>query len=232
MSNEPVRIFIGYDYAESSAFYTLIHSILRHSTVPVEIHPLVLPHMMNAGFTRKREVQSTDFSFTRYMVPYLCNYKGWALFMDCDMLITEDIRKLWELRNDKYTVMVVKHWQDPLEKVKMLGHVQTNYRRKNWTSFMLINCERCTELTIDAVNTREASYLRELNWVDAKDIGDLPETWNHLSGYEDVRGVPAELPCNIHYTLGGPWWEQYRDCMYATLWLKEKEDMLHVDSAS
>ena len=70
-------------------------------------------------FTRERNsLQSTEFSFSRFLVPHLCNYEGWAIFMDCDMMVVDDIKNLWNLRDNKYAVMCVKHQHKPKEDIK------------------------------------------------------------------------------------------------------------------
>ena len=86
--------------------------------------------------------QSTAFSFTRFLVPYLMNYKGWAIFMDCDMLCRSDISELWKYRNDKYAVMCIQHEHIPNELIKFQGEVQSPYPKKNWSSLMLLNWSR------------------------------------------------------------------------------------------
>ena len=100
---------------ESVAFNVLSYSIHRRASVPVTIAPLKL-RQLRPVFTRERHtLQSTDFSFSRFLTPHLCAYQGWSLFIDCDMLMREDIAKLWALRDERYAVMVVKHEHTPQE---------------------------------------------------------------------------------------------------------------------
>ena len=146
MAGTPVRIFIGFDPRESIAYHVLSHSIIRRTSVPVAITPLSLAALKDV-FDRPRDPrQSTDFAFTRFLVPYLCDYAGWALFLDCDMLLRRDLGDLWALRDDRYAVMVVKHDYTPSTGVKFLGQQQTSYARKNWSSVMLFNTARCRAL--------------------------------------------------------------------------------------
>ena len=129
---DTIKVFIGYDENETVAFHVLAHSIMRHASKPVEIVPVVKNHM-SAFYTRERSgLESTDFSFTRFLAPFLCDYKGWAIFTDCDMLVTADIAELWALRDDKYAVMCTKHDYQPVGDTKFLGQVQTKYEKKNW----------------------------------------------------------------------------------------------------
>ena len=134
--NDDIKVFVGFDQVEAVAFHTLSHSILTQSTNPVSIHP-ILSRQLRPPFTRERNpLQSNDFSFTRFLVPWLCGYKGWAIFMDCDMLLRDDISKLWNLRSSRYAVQVVKHDYTPKDDVKYLGNTQTPYPKKNWSSVM------------------------------------------------------------------------------------------------
>ncbi len=147
-----IRVFIGHDRRETVAFHTLSQSIHSNSSSPVSITPLMLSQFDEQMWRERHPLQSTDFSFSRFLVPYLCEYEGWALFMDCDKLMVDDIANLWKLRDDKYAVMVVKHDHVPLETTKFPGEKQTTYEKKNWSSVMLLNCARCKALTPDYVN--------------------------------------------------------------------------------
>ena len=138
-----IRVFIGYDPRETVAYNVLAHSIQRRASQPVSIAPLMLSQL-RAVLTRERyHLQTTDFSFSRFLTPNLSGYEGWSVFMDCDMLVLRDIAELWNLRDDRYAVMVVKHHHVPKETVKFLGEPQSKYEKKNWSSVMLFNNARC-----------------------------------------------------------------------------------------
>ena len=216
---DTIKVFIGYDENETVAFHVLAHSIMRHASKPVEIVPVVKSHM-SAFYTRERSgLESTDFSFTRFLAPYLCDYKGWAIFTDCDMLVTADIAELWALRDDKYAVMCTKHDYQPVGDTKFLGQVQTKYEKKNWSSVMMFNNARCTALTPEVVSTETGLFLHQFKWLGNDDlIGSLPLSWNYLVGEHQPAMSTPEL---IHYTLGGPYFEKYRDCEFADLWRAE-----------
>lgn len=175
-----IRCFIGWDHREAIAASVLAHSIQQRSSEPVAITQVRLEQLK--AFKRDRNpLQSTDFSFSRFMVPSLCEYQGWAIFMDCDMLMQDDIAKLWALRNPKYAVQVVKHDYRPTETRKFLNQPQTAYQKKNWSSVMLFNNARCKRLTPDYVNTASGLELHQFKWLkDESEIGSLPERWNHL----------------------------------------------------
>ena len=142
--------------------------------------------------------------------------------MDCDFLCMEDIYKLWMTRDDKYDVMCVKHDHKPQEQTKFLGAMQTRYEKKNWSSVILFNNAKCQALTPAYVNTASGLELHQFKWLQSDDeIGDIPERWNHLVDYNPA----IENPANLHFTKGGPYFEEYRDCPYADLWRAELADM-------
>ncbi len=217
------RIFIGYDDNETVAFHVLSHSILRNSSIPVTITPIVKRHMAGFYERERSNIESTDFSFTRFLTPYLCGYEGWAAFMDCDMLMVGDVAELWSLRDDRYSVMCVKHDYRPVEDTKFLGQVQTKYEKKNWSSVMLFNNAKCTTLTPQVVESESGLYLHQFKWLSSdSEIGELPNAWNYLVGEPVPR--PSE-PKLVHYTLGGPYFEKYAGCEYAEHWRAEHARM-------
>ena len=219
-----INVFIGYDSKERVAYNVLSHSIIQNSTKPVSITPIALNNLKDDFVRERNNLSSTEFSFSRFMIPHLMNYQGWALFMDCDMLMFEDIAELWRLRDDRYAVQVCKHDYTPKTDTKFLGQVQTKYPKKNWSSFMLMNCKKCTTLTPDYVNKASGLELHQYKWLESEDlIGEIPLEWNWLVGeYEHKDNVK-----NVHYTEGGPWFEQYKDCDYSQDWFYNyKECML------
>ncbi len=223
-----IRVFIGFDSVETVAFHVLAHSIHARSSEPVSITPLMLSHLEGKMTRERHDLQSTEFSFSRFMVPYLCDYQGWALFMDCDMLVLDDMAELWKLRDDKYAVQVVKHDHVPKETTKFLGQTQSKYEKKNWSSVMLFNNAKCQALTGDFVNTATGLELHRFQWLDSEDlIGEIPHRWNHLVGYDEK--VPTDQVSNLHYTIGGPYFDDYRDTDYADEWFEARDAVLRVD---
>jgi hypothetical protein len=221
-----IRVFIGFDARETVAFHVLSHSIHKRASEPVAIAPLSLSQLGGVFKRERNPLQSTDFSFSRFLTPYLCDYQGWALFLDCDMLFLDNIAKLWALRDDRYAVMVVKHDYVPKEESKFLGAVQTKYQKKNWSSVMLFNCSKCKTLTPDYVNTASGLELHQFKWLSSEDeIGELPVRWNHLVGEYDH----AKDAGNVHYTIGGPYFSEYKNCDYASEWFGTREEILRVD---
>ena len=216
-----INIFIGYDSKEKVAYNVLSHSIIQNSTKPVAITPIALNNLKDDFVRERNALSSTEFSFSRFMIPHLMNYQGWALFMDCDMLMFEDISKLWRMRDDSKAIQVCKHDYTPKESKKFLGQVQTKYEKKNWSSFMLMNCKKSTTLTPDYVNKASGLELHQFKWLEGDHlIGDLPLEWNWLVGeYEYKEDVN-----NIHYTKGGPWFEDYAKCDYSQDWFRNLEE--------
>ena len=218
-----IPVFIGYDAREAVAYSVLAHSIHARATQPVSIAPLMLSQLMGVLTRERHPLQSTDFSFSRFLTPYLSGFTGWSLFMDCDMLVLDDIASLWALRDERYAVMAIKHDHVPKETTKFLGEPQTRYEKKNWSSVMLFNNARCHALTPDYVNTASGLELHQFKWLnDDALIGALPDRWNHLVGYNPPR-TDAAL---VHYTLGGPYFAEYADCEYAAEWQGERDAML------
>jgi hypothetical protein len=224
-----LSIYIGYDPVESVAFYTLAHSIQRRSSVPVSIAPVARKHL-NGIYTRERgPTESTDFSLTRFLVPWMSGFAGWSLYMDCDMLCRGDVAELAAAmtRDPDKALLVCKHDYAPSTSRKFLDRVQTAYPRKNWSSLMLFNNDRCRTLTPEYVNSASPAQLHRFEWLKDSSIGELPLEWNWLVG-EYPRNPGAKI---VHFTLGGPYFDEYRSCDYADEWFAEFESMRHVASA-
>lgn len=212
-----LKIFIGYDPNEVAAYHVLAHSIIRHATEPVSITPLKLDYL---PMHRKRDPkQSTEFAFSRFLVPHLSGYEGVSLFLDCDMLCRWDVKELFDMMDFSKDVMVVKHDYTPKTKTKFLDQEQTVYKMKNWSSVMLFNNKQCRDLTPETVNYHTGLWLHQFHWTDADGIGELPKEWNHLVGEYD-NNPNAKL---IHFTLGGPYFTGYEHCEYALEWFDELE---------
>ena len=225
-----INIFIGYDHRERAASNVLIDSLYQHSSLPLSINILKNNQLKNSGiYWRERDPkQSTDFSFTRFLVPHLMDFDGWAIFMDCDMLCQDDIAELWNQRNEKYSVMCVKHNHEPINKTKFLGEPQTSYPKKNWSSLMLINCSKCKSLNVEYVNSASGLDLHRFNWLDNdNEIGEIKGTWNYLVKDSKNSNNNASL---IHWTLGGPWFKEQRDYedILTDKWFKAREDSIRL----
>jgi hypothetical protein len=214
-----VRIFIGFDTRETGLGALAAPPARR---IRVSITPLMLSQL-TGNFRRERHpLQSTEFAFAISHAS-LSGFSGWSLFMDCDMLLREDIARLWALRDDCYAVQVVKHLHRPRESTKFLGQKQTAYQKKNWSSVMLFNNAKCTTLSEEYVNQASGLELHQFHWLgDERLIGALPHRWNHLVGYDD----PDPDAALLHYTLGGPWFRDHADGPLSNEWRSEREHML------
>ena len=221
-----IRVFIGFDARETLAWHVLSHSILARSTQPIAITPLALNNIKGVFWREPTSLQSTDFSFSRFLTPYLSSFEGWSLFMDCDMLMLEDIANLWAFRDERFAVMCVKHNHQPTETTKFLNQPQTGYVKKNWSSVMLFNNAKCRALTPEYVNSASGLELHQFKWLGNDElIGELPRQWNHLVGYDP----PSKNASNVHFTIGGPYFSEFSNCEYASAWADEKSRMLRVD---
>lgn len=220
-----IRIFIGYDSKVVAPWHVLTHSILSRASQPVCFTPLALNNLGQLMWRERNPLQSTEFSFSRFLTPYLSGFEGWSLFLDNDMLFLDDVAKLWDLRDERYSVMCVQHAHEPEETTKFLGAPQTAYNKKNWSSVMLFNNSKCRRLDPEYVNTASGLDLHQFKWLSSDDeIGALPSAWNHLVGYHAKNSIAK----NVHYTLGGPYFNETVTCDYAPQWQAEKLAMLQV----
>ncbi|AMV26901.1 hypothetical protein VT84_21045 [Gemmata sp. SH-PL17] len=215
----PIRVFLGYDEREAVAFHVASHSIHRHSSAPVSITPLMLTQVAGIFHRPRDPNQSTDFAFTRFLVPYLCGFEGWAVFADCDVLFRTDIARLWALRDPQFAVQVVQHDHRPSETTKFLGAAQVCYPRKNWSSVVLFNNARCAALTPEFVASASGLELHRFLWLKDDEVGALPRGWNHLVGYSP--DLPDDELHNLHFTSGGPWFEGCRGSAFDNSWWTE-----------
>lgn len=222
-----LRIFIGYDDNERIAYHVLSHSIQRRASIPISITPLNRA-TLTAVFDRPRgEYESTDFSISRFIVPYLCDFEGWAVFMDCDMVCLGDVAELASYMSlmEKYgtAVRCVQHDYTPKSDTKFLHQKQTTYEKKNWSSMMLLNNVLCRKLTPEYVNQAPGLALHRFEWVSQDKVRKMPKEWNVLIGEENQASIDdAKL---IHFTNGGPWFPEYKNCEGANLWFHERENM-------
>lgn len=223
---------MGFDARESIAFDVAKSSAEQWG--PVKVLSLRQGELRAAGiYTRPIDpLSSTEFSFTRFLVPELMNYNGWALFVDCDVLFLESPKELFALADDNYAVMVAKHDYKPTQETKMDGKIQHMYPRKNWSSVVLFNCSHPSNkaLTKDVVNSETGQFLHRFSWLKDDEIGEIPHEWNWLVDWyhEPEDGKPKLL----HYTEGGPWFDEYANCSYADVWKKyAQEPKIVVDIA-
>jgi len=213
-----INIFIGYDPREAIAYHVCSNSIIRHSSQPVAICPLALNTLRD--YKETHTDGSNHFIYSRFLVPHLMEYKGWAIFMDGDMILRDDITKLWELRDESKAVQVVKHDYRTRLTEKYLGAKNENYPRKNWSSVILWNCghPRNAQVTPEFVQSATGAQVHRFTWLDDKLIGELPKEWNWLPD-EFGANENAKL---IHHTLGTPCFHEFATAPMADEWHREK----------
>ncbi len=212
-----IPLFIGYDDNEIIAYHTCVNSIIRTSTKPISIAPLALNLL--SEYKETHTDGSNQFIYSRFLIPYLMNYNGWAIFIDGDMILKEDINNLFQLRDDKYAVMVVKHEYKTKKAIKYLGNKNEDYPRKNWSSVVLWNCNHVKNkiLTPNFIENSSGSILHRFSWLDDNDIGGLPIEWNWLP---DEFG-PNDNAKLLHFTLGTPCFEEYSIGPHTAEWHNE-----------
>lgn len=215
---EIIPVFIGYDPREAIAYHVCVNSIIRHSTSPVAIHPVALNLFQD--YTETHKDGSNHFIYTRFLVPYLMNWSGWAIFIDGDMVVRDDITKLWQLREIDKDVMVVKHDYKTRMTEKYLGSKNEDYPRKNWSSVILWNCNSFPnrKLTPEFVQKATGAELHRFSWIKDQRIGTLPPEWNWLPD-EYGKNDQAKL---LHYTLGTPCFHEFADTPQGEQWHRER----------
>lgn len=225
-----LNVCIGFDQREAIAYHVLAHSILRRASRPVRVQPIMLSQYGDFWTRERSPLQSTDFTYARFLTPYFSDPGEVSIFLDCDMLCLSDICELEDIAraNPYHDVLVVKHDYIPRTEDKFLGAKQTVYPCKNWSSVMVFNGHRSAvqRLNPNAVNKADGMWLHQFKWADS--VGGLPPDWNHLVG-EYPANPSAKL---VHFTLGGPYFKGYSECEFAPEWFDELESMLHRDSRS
>jgi hypothetical protein len=223
-----IRLFVGYDREQALASAVFAHSVTSRASEPVAVQYLDL-RQLRGVFDRPRDpLQSTEFAFSRFLAPYLCDFEGWSLFADGDMICLDDLAALWALRDPAYAVQVVKResHQITADGRKFLDRPQTAYPRKNWSSVMLFNNARCRALSPGYVATARGLDLHQFAWLDDREIGALPREWNHLVGVDARGGAAGGTAKIVHFTLGMPYFNGLRECEYALEWRQERAALM------
>ena len=240
-----VHVAIGWDSREIDAYEVCAHSVVRRSSIPVAVTPLMHNNLRYFKlFDREWRIDkngqhwdvkdnapfSTEFSHTRFLIPELARrnkVKGWVIFCDCDFLWLDDIKNLLDELDDSYPVMTVKFNYHPEENTKMDNKIQTKYNCKLWSSLMAFNMDHKSnkELSCYDVNDMKGLDLHQFAWLPKgpASVGELNPKWNYVPG---IMGEHTPLtPSAVHFSLGGPWMSGYDDCEYADKWFAEKAHM-------
>lgn len=229
---KPCSIWVGFDPREAAAYAVARHSIERHLHRPIRVNGLILEHLRADGLYRRpttikdgrlwdvisQAPMSTEFAISRFLVPHLAG-AGWALFLDADMLVRGDLGRLFDIADPRYAVMCVKHQHEPELQLKMDNQVQTRYPRKNWSSFLLFNCDHPgnQRLTLEMIDTVPGRDLHRFCWLNDDEIGELDPKWNWLVGHSS----PVNHPVVVHFTDGYPALPGYEHVAFADEWRAE-----------
>ena len=220
--SEVVDIIVGFDQREAIAYHTFTQSVIENSSIPVRFMPLSIRSLSN--YKEVHKDGSNDFIYSRFLTPYLMNFNGWAIYADGDMVCLNDIKKLWDLRDNKFAIQVVKHDYKTKIKSKYWGNKNEDYPRKNWSSLILWNCEHYSHrvLTPEFIQKQTGAFLHRFSWVKDKEIGSIVKEWNWLAmEYEEKKDINL-----IHYTIGTPCFEEYQDKSLSFFWKKSFLNLL------
>ena len=220
--SEKISIVVGFDQREAVAFHTFTQSVIEKASLPVIFIPLAENTLKD--YKETHTDGSNAFIYSRFLTPYLNDFKGWAIFADGDMICQADIKELWDLRDDSKALLVVKHNYKTKASQKYLGNINENYPRKNWSSLILWNCSHPSHkiLTPHFIAKQSGKYLHRFSWLDDNDIGELPMEWNWLA-IEYPVNIKAKL---VHFTLGTPCFMNYRNTEMANYWLEANKRSL------
>lgn len=220
--SKALDVFIGYDPREAVAYHVCANSIIRNSSVPVNIHPIALSNMRD--YQEEHTDASNQFIYSRFLVPHLMDNQGMALFIDGDMILRDgvDIAELFALADYTKAVQVVKHDYQTKAKTKYLGAPNESYPRKQWSAVTLWNCGSAinNKLTPEFVQKATGAELHRFTWIPDDRIGELPIEWNWLV---DEFGDNPEAKL-LHWTLGTPCFhdKEYATAPMAAEWHRER----------
>ena len=209
-----LNIFVGFDQKEAIAYHTFTQSLIECSSIPLSIVPLA---ENNLNFYNEKHTDGTNkFTYSRFLIPYLMGYDGWAIFFDGDMVCLSDLKKLKNFFNPNYAVSVVKHEYKTKQKTKYFGQKNEDYPRKNWSSVIIWNCSHPKNkiLTPSLINSKDGAFLHRFKWLNDIDIGSLPKSWNWLA----IEYPEKENLNLIHYTLGTPCFKKYSNSSLSKHW--------------
>ena len=216
-----MKIYIGFDVTKPECFDVCEYSI-QQRTDKISINKIGNSILSNDIWYRKRnELETTDFSICRFLVPYLSNYNGISVFMDDDFLWKCDVKELMNYYDDSKSVMVCKHDYTPKHTKKWSNNKQTTYKRKNWSSLMMFNNTHpdCKKLDVKTVNEQTGLWLHQFQWTE--NIGAIPLSYNFLvdeyESYEDIKA--------LHFTNGCPIFDECKTQELADKWIDEKENL-------
>ena len=205
---------VGFDQRESIAYHTFCQSVLEKSTIPIQFIPLS-SNSLNF-YAENHTDGSNQFIYSRFLTPFLCDFQGFAVFADGDMVCNTDIAELVKLFDSSKAVQVVKHNYKTKRNIKYLGNINADYPRKNWSSLVVFNCQHPSNkvLTPEFINSHDGSFLHRFTWLNDDEIGELHLDWNYLA----IEYAPNPKAKLIHYTLGTPCFDEFKSTELSELW--------------
>ena len=228
--NRHIPIYHGWDDREEFGSHVFCSSLIRRSSAPVSLIPL-RPEMFASFYKPGQRDGTNSFTYTRFLIPFLQGFSGWAIFADgADMVCLGDIAELWAMRDMYKAVQVVQHDYKTKHPRKYLGTSMEaenlDYRRKNWSSLMLINCSNFgwRQMTPEAVASMSGPELHSFDFLDADRVGEIPPEWNWLP-QEYGPNPGARL---LHFTAGIPGFPAYANTEMADSWAAEAVRVSHV----
>jgi lipopolysaccharide biosynthesis glycosyltransferase len=183
------HVFIGMDQRQAVSYTVAASSFALAARTPIAISPI------NADLVGMKREGLTPFTWARFLVPYLCDFKGWALFVDGDVVCLQDPAAVFQ--------------EADLSKAVMVVDTSKQFER---AAVMLFNCAHPDNRILTPEYVETANGLHQIRWTT--NIGFLDKRWNHLVGYDQ----PDAAPGIIHYTMGVPCWEQTSDCEHRDIW--------------
>ena len=220
--SDVIDLVVGFDQKEAVAYHTFVQSVIENASIPVRFMPLNIKSLK--VYNETHTDGSNEFIYSRFLVPHLMNFKGWAIYVDGDMICVEDIKKLWDLRDKKYAVQVVQHDYKTKVTKKYWGNKNENYPRKNWSSVVIWNCEHEKHkiLSPKFIQNQTGSFLHRFNWLNDDEIGNIDKKWNWLAmEYEEEKDINL-----IHYTIGTPCFKEYSNEAFSSYWNKSFSNSL------
>jgi hypothetical protein len=217
-----IDLAVGFDQREAVAYHTFVQSVIEKASIPVRFMPLNVKSL--SGYKEVHSDGSNEFIYSRFLVPYLMNFKGWAIFADGDMVCLSDIKILKSYFAPDKAVTVVKHNYKTKYKTKYFGQKNEDYPRKNWSSIIIWNCEHPKNkiLTPKFIGQKEGSFLHRFKWIKDEEIGELPKSWNWLAmEYKEKNDLDL-----IHYTLGTPCFKDYSKKPLSEYWKNSYNNLL------
>jgi len=214
MQLNKITVVVGFDQREAIAYHSFCQSILEKSTIPVQFIPLAINSLY--FYIENHNDGSNNFIYSRFLTPYICDFKGFAVYADGDMICNADILELADLFDTSKAVQLVKHEYKTKRSIKYFGNENKNYPRKNWSSMVIFNCQHPANsvLTPQFIQEHDGAFLHRFQWLQDDEIGELDSTWNYLA----IEYKPRKEAKLIHYTLGTPCLEDFKNTEMSEIW--------------